>query len=206
MKRKVSVRLSPHLFERLQAAAESQASTKTAIFEAALEGFLSPKPKCDEENKLLRRFESMGHQLEQIERDLGISHNSVLTTLQHICDGEKVWLECLRTTAEGDSWRLPQGEAPKLPFIELQRQWPELWKGYRGWLAGVEEAALAIEVVVQLPGDAEPSLPRWKILRHVLDHSQFHRGQIVGMIRALGVCPPAINRMDSYFAAELIAV
>ena len=70
MKRKVSVRLSPQLFERLQAAAESQASTRTAIIEAALERILSPKPKWDEENKLLRRFESMGHQLEQIERDL----------------------------------------------------------------------------------------------------------------------------------------
>jgi len=77
MKRKVSVRLSPQLFERLQAAAESQASTRTAIIEAALERILSPKPKCDEENKLLRRFESMGHQLEQIERDLRLVNETV---------------------------------------------------------------------------------------------------------------------------------
>ncbi len=77
MKRKVSVRLSPQLFERLQAAADSQASTKTAIVEAALERFLSPKPQCDEENKLLRRFESMGHQLEQIERDLRLVNETV---------------------------------------------------------------------------------------------------------------------------------
>jgi predicted transcriptional regulator len=77
MKRKVSVRLSPQLFERLQAAAESQASTKTATIEAALARFLSPKPQCDEENKLLRRFESMGHQLEQIERDLRLVNETV---------------------------------------------------------------------------------------------------------------------------------
>jgi len=77
MKRKVSVRLSPQLFERLQAAAESQVSTKTAIIEDALARFLSPKPKCDEENKLLRRFESMGHQLEQIERDLRLVNETV---------------------------------------------------------------------------------------------------------------------------------
>ena len=77
MKRKVSVRLSPQLFERLQAAAGSQASTKTAIVEAALERFLSLKPQCDEETKLLRRFESMGHQLEQIERDLRLVNETV---------------------------------------------------------------------------------------------------------------------------------
>jgi hypothetical protein len=77
MKRKVSVRLRPQLFERLQAAAESQASTKTAIIEAALERFLSLNPQCNEENKLLRRFESMGHQLEQIERDLRLVNETV---------------------------------------------------------------------------------------------------------------------------------
>jgi predicted transcriptional regulator len=77
MKRKVSVRLSPQLFERLQAAAESQASTKTAIIETALARFLSLMPKCDDEDKLLRRFESMGHQLEQIERDLRLVNETV---------------------------------------------------------------------------------------------------------------------------------
>jgi predicted transcriptional regulator len=77
MKRKVSVRLSPQLFERLQAAAESQASTKTAIIEAALDRSLSAKPQCNDEAKLLRRFESMGHQLEQIERDLRLVNETV---------------------------------------------------------------------------------------------------------------------------------
>jgi hypothetical protein len=77
MKRKVSVRLSPELFERLQAAAESQASTKTAIIETALERFLSLKPQCNNEAKLLRRFELMGHQLEQIERDLRLVNETV---------------------------------------------------------------------------------------------------------------------------------
>jgi uncharacterized damage-inducible protein DinB len=38
------------------------------------------------------------------------------------------------------------------------------------------------------------------LLRHVLDHSTFHRGQVGGMIRALGYKPPAINRMDFVLA------
>jgi hypothetical protein len=77
MKRKVSVRLSPQLFERLQAAAGSHASTKTAIVEAALACFLSPKPEYDEENKLLRKFESMGQKLDQMERDLRLVNETV---------------------------------------------------------------------------------------------------------------------------------
>jgi uncharacterized damage-inducible protein DinB len=37
----------------------------------------------------------------EIERDLRISHSSILRTLGHIYDGERVWLDCLRTTVDG---------------------------------------------------------------------------------------------------------
>jgi uncharacterized damage-inducible protein DinB len=78
----------------------------------------------------------------------------------------------------------------------LKRSWPELSDGYRQWLEGVSEAGLGEELRVRLPGAKEPSLSHWKILRHVLEHSTLHRGQIVGMIRMLGHTPPAIHRMD----------
>jgi hypothetical protein len=77
MKRKLSVRLSSQLFEQLQAAAESQAASKTAIIEAALERFLSPKPQGDDETQFLRKFESMAQKLEQIERDLRLVNETV---------------------------------------------------------------------------------------------------------------------------------
>jgi hypothetical protein len=35
---------------------------------------------------------------EELERDLRISHASILSTLRHIYDGERVWLDCLRTS------------------------------------------------------------------------------------------------------------
>src|SRR5215467_9727666 len=77
MKRKFSVRLSRQLFDGLQAAAERQAVSKTAIIEAALERFLTPKPQCDDDAKCLRQFESMGQKLEQIERDLRLVNETV---------------------------------------------------------------------------------------------------------------------------------
>jgi uncharacterized damage-inducible protein DinB len=139
---------------------------------------------------------------EELERDLHISHTSILATLRHICDGEKVWLDCLATTADLGTWRLPQGPAPELSLGTLRQNWPELWDGYRRWLEDLSENSLGVELTIQLPDNVEPSLPRWQILRHVLEHSTFHRGQIVAMIRALGHQPPAINRMDYYLAGE----
>jgi len=139
---------------------------------------------------------------DELGRDLRISHTSIIETLRHICDGEKVWLDCLTTTAELGSWRLPQGQAPALSLDNIQQQWPGLWERYRHWLENVSENSLSVEITVQLPGSVEARFSRWQILRHVLEHSTFHRGQIVAMIRALGHKPPAINRMDYYLAGE----
>jgi hypothetical protein len=77
MKRKISVRLSPQLFEQLQAAAESQASTKTAVIEAALDRFLALEPQRSDDPKVLRQFELMGQKLERIERDLSLVNETV---------------------------------------------------------------------------------------------------------------------------------
>jgi uncharacterized damage-inducible protein DinB len=132
---------------------------------------------------------------EELERDLRLSHTSILATLRHTCDGERVWLDCLRDTPDRGTYLLPQTGAPTLSFDALKQNWPKLWDSYSHWFEGQSESTLGVELLVQLP-DKEPHLPRWKILRHVLDHSQFHRGQIVAMIRSLGYCPPAINRMD----------
>lgn len=139
---------------------------------------------------------------EEIERDLSISHNSILATLRHIHDGERVWLDCLRTSPEMGPWWLPQGTPPQPSLDVLRQSWPELSDAYRRWIEDSSEADLGVELRVLLPGDVEPRLPRWKILGHVLEHSTFHRGQIVGMIRILGHTPPGIHRMDYYLAVS----
>jgi uncharacterized damage-inducible protein DinB len=34
------------------------------------------------------------------------------------------------------------------------------------------------------------SLPRWAVLRHLVNHGTYHRGQMASMLRQLGVAPP----------------
>lgn len=137
---------------------------------------------------------------EELERDLHISHSNLLGTLRHIYDGERVWLDCLLTTAEGGTWRLPQGPAPQLSLDRLRQEWPAIWNGFIPWLESTFEADLENEVILQLPGEIEEPLPRWKILRHVMAHSNLHRGQVIGMMRMLGHQPPAVSPMDYYLS------
>jgi predicted transcriptional regulator len=78
MKRKINVRLSEPLFERLDAAAKRPGANKTAIVEAALNMFLSAD--TSDHAALLRRLNWMSRQLEQLERSLRIVNE---TTAAH---------------------------------------------------------------------------------------------------------------------------
>lgn len=135
-------------------------------------------------------------------RDLAASHSSILKTLCHIYAAEKVWLECLTSPLDDGAWRLPTDPEPQFSAAELLQIWPNIWSGYQTWLRNASDPALEFEVILHLPNQMSPSIARWKILQHVLDHSTFHRGQIVSMIRSLEQLPPAINRMDYVLATE----
>ena len=139
---------------------------------------------------------------EERERDFRISHRNILSTLGHIYDGERVWLDCLSTTADLGTWRLPTGVGAEYSIDAVRQKWPQLWEGFGRWLEDQSESSLRVELNLQLPGEIERSFPRWKILRHVLEHSIMHRGQVVGMIRMLGHQPPAVSPMDYYLAGE----
>jgi uncharacterized damage-inducible protein DinB len=139
---------------------------------------------------------------EELEHDFRISHGNILSTLSHIYDVERVWLDCLAATADFGTWQLPQAPGPEHSLDALKQSWPNLWDGYRRWLEESSEAGLGIELTLQLPGEVERPFPRWKILRHVLEHSTLHRGQVMGMIRMLGHQPPVNSPMDFYLAGE----
>ena len=46
----------------------------------------------------------------------------------------------------------------------------------------------------------EVSLPRWALLRHVVNHGTYHRGQIANMMRQVGAAPPPTDFF--YWAME----
>ena len=77
MKRKISVRLSEEIVERLEAAAQRPGANKTTILEAALDRFLDPGAETIDDATLLRRLDGMSRQLEQLEHDLRIVNETV---------------------------------------------------------------------------------------------------------------------------------
>jgi uncharacterized damage-inducible protein DinB len=123
----------------------------------------------------------------QLDLGQGASHSSILGTLRHTHDGERVWL---RRLIEVDNDRLPTGTPPEHSFEFLVESWPELWLGYREWLESASDAALVFEIATVLPDGTDLFVPRWQIVLHAINHTTFHRGQIITMLRAFGIQPP----------------
>jgi len=75
MKRRLHVRLSVRVTERLEMAAHERGATKSAIVEAALDQFLIAD--TNEDAVVSRRLNLMSHQLEQLERGLKVVNETV---------------------------------------------------------------------------------------------------------------------------------
>jgi uncharacterized damage-inducible protein DinB len=134
--------------------------------------------------------------VDQLDTGLGASHSSILRTFRHIYDGERVWLIRL---VEAGVWRLPMGPAPEHSFEFLVQTWPELWRGYRQWLESASDGDLTHEFSTILP-HATLRGPRWQIVLHEVNHATLHRGQIITMLRSLGLQPPNTD-LTTYLTA-----
>jgi uncharacterized damage-inducible protein DinB len=138
---------------------------------------------------------------EELDRDLGASHGSVAGTLRHIYDAERVWLNQLRATSlpplseMGDQRRF-QDSPPETGLQELKQQWPEIWEGLHRWIEHLPSEDLDREPHICLPNGEEFHV--WKVVRHVVNHSTLHRGQLMGMLCRLGTQPPGTDIMTYY--------
>ncbi len=123
-------------------------------------------------------------------RDLGSSHIGVSGTLRHIYDSERFWLNQLRKgelvplTEFTDPRRFPPA-APEPDLRDLEQPWRELWSGLRSYVESLAEAEFGMEIRA-----IDWSIPRWKLLLHVVNHATLHRGQVMGMMRQMGKQPP----------------
>jgi uncharacterized damage-inducible protein DinB len=126
---------------------------------------------------------------EELNRDLHVSHRSLLATLQHIYYADRVWLARLeqRTPAAFED------PAPGPGIAALKEHWPVVIKGLRDFVELAPEP-LFTELLhfKRLNGDVQ-KLEHWKVLLHIVNHATLHRGQVMAMLRQLGHVPPSTD-------------
>ena len=131
---------------------------------------------------------------DDLRRDFKISHSSIFGTLLHMAGAEWIWLERWqrRSPVGKEAWSLwTTDSCPDL--ATLQRRWRDLIDGRTAFIAGLDEPRLAAELPFTLLNGDSSSLPLVGQMQHVVNHATLHRGQVVGMIRQLGIAPPSTD-------------
>jgi hypothetical protein len=77
MKSKISVYLSEHVAESLEAAAKRPGATKSSIVEAALDRYFTPAGEATDSVMILRCLSSISSRLDHLDRDLKIVSETV---------------------------------------------------------------------------------------------------------------------------------
>lgn len=135
---------------------------------------------------------------EQWEKDLGGSFKSLADTTLHLVSAEKLTCERLQGAAA----------QPFLAtvFVGSKAEVLSLWETYAAKLAEIvadfsHESPHAILEFNTLKG-MPMAMERYKLVTHVVNHSTYHRGQIVNYLRQLGLADLESTDMFNFYLVQ----
>lgn len=131
---------------------------------------------------------------ESLRRDTGISHKSIFGTLVHMAGAEWIWLQRWHghSPSKAEAWGLWNTDScAGLP--KLNEDWRALVERRAQFISALDEERLTAELAFKLLSGDPSSMPLVDQIQHVVNHATLHRGQVVGMIRQLGLDPPSTD-------------
>jgi uncharacterized damage-inducible protein DinB len=131
---------------------------------------------------------------ESLRRDVGISHNSIFGTLLHMAGAEWIWLERWngRSPAKAVAWSQWTTESCS-DLSMLSERWTNLINSRAAYVSALDDTKLEQELSFRLLSGDPSSMRLVDQMQHVANHATLHRGQVVGMIRQLGIDPPSTD-------------
>jgi uncharacterized damage-inducible protein DinB len=120
---------------------------------------------------------------EKQKQELPSSFNSLYATVLHILDAENIWWQRMklqeRITRPSENFSGDMKEA-SYTLLHQNRQWDE-------WINNASEHQLQHVFHYQNTKKEQFKQPVYQMLLHMLNHGTYHRGQLVNMLRQLGV-------------------
>jgi uncharacterized damage-inducible protein DinB len=110
------------------------------------------------------------------------SFPSIWATLIHIINTERFWLDVMRQRPITFS----AADLEALPIEKLFQYTIQQSEELSLYIDGLSEEQLLEEVMLDTPW-VKGSRPRYEFLQHVVNHTTYHRGQIVTIGRNLGI-------------------
>jgi uncharacterized damage-inducible protein DinB len=127
-------------------------------------------------------------------QDLKASHGGIHGTLTHMVGAEKFWLS--RWVGVPEAKLITPEEVPSLP--ELKALWEKVGFDMAKFLGTMTDKKLAGTFAMTTSKGDTFTHVYWQAIQHVVNHSTYHRGQVVVMMRQLGVKPPGTGLNTFY--------
>jgi uncharacterized damage-inducible protein DinB len=127
---------------------------------------------------------------DDLTRNVGASHSSILGTLSHIHFADRIWYSRVVDSSEPV---IRESDQPT-----LEREWPAVQQKWEAWADTVQAADLTRLVPCKSPDGLAYEIAAEKAVLHLVNHNSLHRGQVMGMIRQLGIAPPPTDLMMYY--------
>ena len=140
--------------------------------------------------QMLLAAEAVGD--EKYRQSVGGSFSSLQGTLSHIVGVEWVWVERFN----GESPTAQPEWATNASASDLRGRLGEIEKRQDQFLASVSESELRRVIrYTNLAGEPK-EYPLIRLFQHLINHSTYHRGQVVFMLRLLGATPPSTDLLN----------
>lgn len=137
-----------------------------------------------------RMFEAAGTlSPEQLSATVASSFPSVRGTLAHVVGAEWIWLRRWR----GESPAAAPGWVAGASLSELRDRLASIEADRDAYLTGLPDGDLA-RIVEYRTLSGQAGADRLEdLVRHVVNHATYHRGQVATQLRQLGVAPPGTD-------------
>ncbi len=119
---------------------------------------------------------------EEYTRDLRSSFSSVRDTLAHAIGAEWLWLQRWNGTSPAgfpDTWDVSSPAT-------LRAHWMDMVRDQQAFLDELGDGRLQAVVHYRNVSGVAYAAPLGQLMRHVVNHASYHRGQITTMLRQLG--------------------
>ena len=131
---------------------------------------------------------------EQLVQDTGSSFPSVRDTLVHVMSAEWVWLarwKGMSPTAMPEPWKT-------LMLGDIEREWSAFDAELQQFVRSLRDSDLERTVSYRNLAGEPFTTPLSQMMRHVVNHGSYHRGQITTMLRQLGAAAPTTDLIVWY--------
>ena len=127
----------------------------------------------------------------ELEKSTGISHHSILGTMTHLHFADWIWYTRVAEAID----------KPAETLEALERDWPDLQQRWEVFCDGLSEGDLARPIPYRSIRGYDAVANVEQVVLHLVNHGTLHRGQVMGMIRQLGIVPPGTDLMHYYMTA-----